>query len=86
LLGFPGKLGMQGAEVWGEYLQGGLRRIRAYCETDVLNTYLIFLRFQLVRGQLNPAEHTGEVARVRKLLQESSAPHLQEFAAAWPLP
>jgi hypothetical protein len=84
LLGFPGKLGMHGAEVWSEYLKGGLRRIRAYCETDVLNTYLIFLRFQLVRGQLNPAEHAGEVARVRKLVEESSAAHLREFAAAWP--
>ena len=86
LLGFPGKLGMHGSEVWGEYLHGGLKRIRDYCETDVLNTYLIFLRFELVRGNLNPTEHTNEVAKVRKLLQESSAAHLQEFLAAWPGP
>jgi len=84
LLGFPGKLGMHGAEVWGAYLQGGIGRIRAYCETDVLNTYLIYLRFQLLRGHLNAAEHVQEVARVRKLLMDSTAPHLQEFLAAWP--
>jgi 3'-5' exonuclease len=84
LLGFPGKVGMNGADVWPEFLRGGLGRIRDYCETDVLNTYLIYLRFELVRGHLNPAEHAHEVARVRKLLDESSAGHLKEFAAAWP--
>jgi hypothetical protein len=83
LLGFPGKLGMHGAEVWSAYLLGGLPRIRNYCETDVLNTYLIYLRFQLIRGHLNAAEHAHELTRVRKLLDEASAAHLKEFAAAW---
>jgi predicted PolB exonuclease-like 3'-5' exonuclease len=84
LLGFPGKVGMQGAAVWAEYLRGGIARIRNYCETDVLNTYLIYLRFELLRGRLNPAEHAHEVERVRKLLDDSLAEHLKEFAAAWP--
>ena len=84
LLGFPGKLGMHGSEVWGTYLRGELKRIRDYCETDVLNTYLVYLRFQLLRGQLNATEHAHEVARVRGLLRESSAEHLQQFGAAWP--
>jgi predicted PolB exonuclease-like 3'-5' exonuclease len=84
LLGFPGKLGMHGSQVWDVYLEGGLNRIRDYCETDVLNTYLVFLRFQLLRGHLNPGEHAGEVSRVRKLLADSQAAHLREFAAAWP--
>src|SRR5476649_1250509 len=81
LLGFPGKMGMHGADVWSEYLQGGLKLIRDYCETDVLNTYLIYLRFQLIRGQLNATEHAHELARVRKLLAESNALHLKEFSA-----
>ena len=37
-----------------------------------------------MRGHLNAAEHAHEVARVRKLLNDSSAAHLKEFAAAWP--
>jgi predicted PolB exonuclease-like 3'-5' exonuclease len=84
LLGFPGKVGMDGSQVWPVFLAGGLKRIRDYCETDVLNTYLVYLRFQLLRGHLNAAEHAGEVARVRKLLDDSDAAHLKEFAAAWP--
>ncbi|MDP8983969.1 MAG: 3'-5' exonuclease [Pseudomonadota bacterium] len=84
LLGFPGKIGLQGSLVWETYLQGGVSRIRDYCETDALNTYLVYLRFQLLRGHLNAAEHAGEVARVRTLLTDSPAAHLREFAAAWP--
>ncbi len=86
LLGFPGKLGMQGSEVWDAYQRGELANIRAYCESDVLNTYLILLRFELVRGNLTPAEHGAEVQRVRLLLGESSAAHHREFLAAWPAP
>jgi predicted PolB exonuclease-like 3'-5' exonuclease len=84
LLGFPGKIGMHGADVWDAYLQGGLTRIREYCETDVLNTYLIFLRFELLRGHLNKTEHAHEIGRVRKLLADSTMAHFKEFAAAWP--
>ncbi len=84
LLGFPGKIGLRGADVWPTYLAGGLKRIRDYCETDVLNTYLVYLRFELLRGQLSATEHGREVARVRKLLEDSAAPHLREFLAAWP--
>ena len=84
LLGFPGKLGMNGADVWDAYRRGELARIRAYCETDVLNTYLTYLRFELVRGNLSADEHAGEVGRVRRLLAESTAEHFKEFAAAWP--
>jgi predicted PolB exonuclease-like 3'-5' exonuclease len=50
LLGFPGKLGMSGDKVWEKWLAGGIREIRDYCETDVLNTWLIFLRFEFMRG------------------------------------
>jgi predicted PolB exonuclease-like 3'-5' exonuclease len=84
LLSFPGKLGMHGADVWPTYREGGLQRIRDYCETDVLNTYLIYLRFELIRGRLDANGHAHELARVRKLLAESSAAHLKEFSAAWP--
>jgi 3'-5' exonuclease len=83
LLGLPGKLGMQGSEVWEVFLKGGLKRIRDYCETDVLNTYLIYLRFELLRGNLNAVEHANEIARVRQMLAESGAAHHREFSDAW---
>lgn len=84
MLGFPGKLGMSGDKVWDCYLEGDLARIRNYCETDVLNTWLVFLRFQHMRGLLSAAEFTAELDTVRTVLDASVATHLQEFAAAWP--
>jgi predicted PolB exonuclease-like 3'-5' exonuclease len=83
LLGLPGKLGMSGAKVWDAFLDGQIATIRNYCETDVLNTYLIFLRFELIRGRLLPEEYRVEVARVRDVLTQQAKPHFQEFLAAW---
>jgi len=85
LLGYPGKLGMSGDKVWDVYLtDGGLQKIRDYCETDVLNTYLIFLRFELMRGTMNETEYTQECQQVRDLLTaEKDKTHFQEFLAAW---
>ncbi|MCJ7555487.1 MAG: 3'-5' exonuclease [Gammaproteobacteria bacterium] len=83
MLGFPGKLGMSGSKVWDCYLQGEIGRIRDYCETDVLNTYLIYLAFERMRGNLNPAEYEAECAKVRSSLVEDGRAHLQEFLAAW---
>ena len=84
LLGFPGKLGMRGADVWSAFAAGRIEEIRNYCETDVLNTYLIYLRFQLIRGRLSAVEHRAEIARVRTYLAEAGKPHFAEFLAAWP--
>lgn len=84
LLGFPGKLGMSGDKVWDAFLAGGLRDIRNYCETDVLNTWLIFLRFELMRGNLDAAGLQREYELVRRTLEGLNQPHLNEFLAAWP--
>jgi predicted PolB exonuclease-like 3'-5' exonuclease len=84
LLGLPGKLGFEGAQVWDAWQAGDLAGIRRYCETDVLNTWLIYLRFQLLRGQLGREEHGGELARVRACLASSKEPHFAEFLRLWP--
>jgi predicted PolB exonuclease-like 3'-5' exonuclease len=83
LLGFPGKLGMSGDKVWDAYLDGQIEHIRNYCETDVLNTYLVFLRFEMMRGRLNREEYFVELARVRETLRAQSKAHFQEFLEAW---
>ena len=83
LLGFPGKLGMNGAKVWDKYQEGAIEEIRNYCETDVLNTYLVYLRFQLMRGVIDRKRHDDEVERLREKLAGEQAAHLQEFLAAW---
>lgn len=80
LLGFPGKMGMSGAKVWSEYQAGNLSGIRNYCETDVLNTYCVYLRFELIRGVINASEYEQQLERLRNYLgEEQNKPHLSEF-------
>ena len=83
LLGLPGKLGMAGDKVWDAWREGRLAEIRSYCEADVLNTYLIFLRFELIRGHLTLAAHDSELARVHSWLSERKEAHWRAFEAAW---
>ncbi len=83
LLGLPGKLGFSGAQVWDAWQAGEIVRIRRYCETDVLNTYLIYLRFELMRGRMAPTLYAEEVARVKTLLAAGPDPHFGEFLRAW---
>jgi hypothetical protein len=83
LLGFPGKMGMSGAKVWDSYQEGDITGIRNYCETDVLNTYLVFLRFELIRGRLTPQAYQEECQVVRDNLAQSGQAHLMEFLKAW---
>lgn len=83
ILGFPGKLGMSGADVWTQFLAGNIIEIRNYCETDVLNTYLVYLRWELLRGNLDNAGLLREVDLLRKTLQEADKAHLNQFLDAW---
>jgi len=84
LMGFPGKLGMTGADVWTKYLAGALGEIRDYCEVDVLNTWLVYLGFERMRGNLHAIQHAEELARLRQYLLEQDKPHFRDFLAAWP--
>ena len=83
LCGLPGKLGMSGAAVRQEMEAGNFPGVRDYCEHDVLNTYLLWLRFRLMRGDLDTAGHERECERVREALAEAGRPHLDQFLAAW---
>jgi 3'-5' exonuclease len=83
LAGFPGKLGLAGGEVQAAFAAGRIEEIRRYCESDALNTYLLYLRFQRLRGTLSAEEHGSEVALVREKLSASKEPHWGEFLSAW---
>jgi predicted PolB exonuclease-like 3'-5' exonuclease len=85
LLGLPGKLGMSGEQVWDAHHEGRSMDIRNYCETDVINTYLVYLRFELMRGRLNSDEHDRECATVRAWLESAGKAHLAGFVEAWPV-
>ena len=83
MLGFPGKLGMDGSLVWEKFQQGAIEEIRNYCETDVLNTYLVYLQFEMIRGRCSRGLLAQKIERVKELLRNSRESHLEEFLDAW---
>lgn len=83
LCGLAGKLGMDGSRVWETFVAGGIEKIRSYCETDVVNTYLLYMRFQHMRGAQSAAAFAEEQALVRSTLEAQPQPHWQEYLAAW---
>ncbi len=83
LSGLPGKLGMKGGAVWDSYRRGELAAIRNYCEADCLNTYLLFLRFQLMRCAYDAPRYAAECSLVRGLLEKRPEPHWREFLSLW---
>jgi predicted PolB exonuclease-like 3'-5' exonuclease len=86
LCGFPGKLGMDGSAVHGAYRAGRTEDVRRYCETDVMNTYLMYCRFQKMRAGLTEAEYEREMLFVRETLEELAGerePHWREYLDAW---
>jgi predicted PolB exonuclease-like 3'-5' exonuclease len=76
---------MDGSKVYESFLAGGLEDIRRYCETDVMNTYLLYCRFQRMRGGLTEAEYEQEIAFVKEALGglAPTEPHWREYLDAW---
>jgi predicted 3'-5' exonuclease similar to PolB exonuclease domain len=58
IMGLPGKPeGIDGSEVERYFLEGRIKEIADYCEVDVVNTYRVWLRYELFRGRLSASEH-----------------------------
>ena len=85
VMGFPGKFGVDGGKVAEMIDAGQIAAVRDYCETDVLNTYLVYLRTQLHRGIMNLDGYNRAVADVISLIEAEGAerPHLTAFMEAW---
>ena len=60
MIGMPGKGAMDGSMVQEYFEAGRLDEIHRYCRNDVVQTYFLFLRVALMRGDLD--EHDYRVA------------------------
>jgi len=73
LAGLPGKYSIAGEDVEYLYRQKRLKEINQYCMTDVLQTFLLFLRVELLRGKLDPAGYQSAMAAARENLTMRAA-------------
>ncbi len=69
LLGKPGKMGVQGHMVQDMYDAGQLAEVNDYCRCDVLDTYFVFLRVQVVLGRLKLEDERQRVEETKQFLE-----------------
>jgi 3'-5' exonuclease len=82
IMGLPGKPhGIDGSEVEQYFLNGKIKEIADYCETDVVNTFRVWLRYELFRGKLSDtAFKMSEVSLSTFIKARSNAkPHLLDL-------
>jgi 3'-5' exonuclease len=73
IMGLPGKPdSIDGTEVERYFLDGKIKEIADYCETDVVNTYRVWLRYELFRGKLNDAGFQASEANLREFITARS--------------
>jgi predicted PolB exonuclease-like 3'-5' exonuclease len=86
LCGFPGKIGgVDGSQVYDTWLAGGFDGVRFYCETDVVNTYLLYVRFLFISGQLSLSDYELETQFVFDTIVSwvEREPRWDDFLVAW---
>jgi predicted PolB exonuclease-like 3'-5' exonuclease len=88
LIGLPGKYTIEGEDVEYLHRQGRHKEINQYCITDVLQTFLLFLRVELLRGKLKKEEYDSVVNSAREDLRQRASSagtdnFLMEFLNRW---
>ena len=79
ILGLTGKSeGIDGSRVEEMVLAGQIEEVARYCESDVLNTYRVWLVYELFRGSITTAELDWSEAQTRDFVvsRKSTNPHL----------
>lgn len=85
ILGLPGKWSIDGSKVATLYKNGRLAEIRRYCEIDVLNTYILYLRYALFAGFLGRKNFEDATKDVMQFLElhQSERPHFRDALQKW---
>ncbi|HXH10774.1 MAG TPA: ribonuclease H-like domain-containing protein [Alphaproteobacteria bacterium] len=74
IIGLPGKVGeIRGDSVQRAWEEGRIEEIKRYCRRDVVETYGIMLRIELVRGRLTQKDHDCGMQKCYALLEEFCA-------------
>ena len=69
MVGLPGKYDVHGDQVMELYYAGEIEKIKEYCESDVLNTYWLFLKYELLKGNLVIEDYQRALATMQENLR-----------------
>ncbi len=85
LLGKPGKMEIQGHMVQDMFNDGKLGEINYYCRCDVLDTYFVFLRSQVLLGNLTLDDEQAIVMETKQWLEDEAErrPAYRSYLEQW---
>lgn len=85
LLGQPGKMEVNGDQVYQMHREGRHQEISDYCMFDTLDTYFVFLRTRVLLGEIDLSEEHRLVIRAKEWLTAKvrELPALQQYLANW---
>ena len=72
LVGKPGKMAIAGEMVQGLYEDGELKKISDYCRCDVLDTYFVFLRSNVLTGRITVEREQAIVQQARRFIEDQA--------------
>jgi predicted PolB exonuclease-like 3'-5' exonuclease len=82
VMGLPGKpQGIDGSDVAQYHRDGRIREIAEYCETDIVNTYRLWLRYELFCGRLSRTDFQKSEGRLTAYINAhgNNKPHLVQY-------
>lgn len=87
LYGLPGKTDVDGSMVGALVSSGDWQTLSIYCESDVMNTWLIYLRWLRLTGKLSSSDFDAwqqqSYDHLAKYTQADGSPRHQDFIADW---
>ena len=72
LIGLPGKTDIDGSMVQQLWEDGRLDDIHRYCRTDVIQTYFLLLRVELMRGRITQQQYDTAAEQSRSFLEDAA--------------
>ncbi len=73
MVGLPGKYDVHGDEVTELYYNNEIEKIKEYCESDVLNTYWLYLKYELLKGMISKEDYMDNLFGFAEKLNEKKS-------------
>lgn len=85
LFGIPSKLDCDGGDVDAMFSSGRVSEIRDYCELDVVNTYVLYLRYMFHRGTLSKEGYDQSLDELLDFMamNQDEKPHFKKYLDAF---
>lgn len=85
MAGLPGKFDVHGDEVLELFYKNELDKIHEYCESDVLNTFMLYLKYELIKGNLTKQDYARSLDLMNEYLKKNraSSAYLKPFTQSY---